>query len=191
MSRDHSHYRLNLASRPFVNLAIPAAIALAALLAVIAFSAANILVLMATERDTQGITAELEKVQTDIDSLRDRTTAARDQSGSLDYAVLSGRINFANGIITRRAISWTRLFNRLEQLAPAGLTMVRITPAIRRDQIELGFNVIVPNQEVITEFITRLERSPWFKGVTLISENRQGESGQTVWELRTFYRNEE
>jgi hypothetical protein len=191
MIREHAHYRLNLAARPFVNLAIPAVLALVALLAVVAFSVANVMVLLATERDTRGITAELDTVQNEIATYRERTAAVRSQIASLDFDTLGNRIDFINGIITRRSMSWTRLFNRLEQLAPANLTMVRITPAVRGDQIELGFNVIVPSQSVIFEFIDRLENSPWFKGVTLVSENRQGSDGATTWELRTLYRNEE
>lgn len=74
-----------------------------------------------------------------------------------DYAV------FLNGLITRKAISWTRVFGDLERVIPHNVRLLSVRPQVNLDnQILLDMTVASAAPEPVVDMLMRLEGSPLF-----------------------------
>jgi type IV pilus assembly protein PilN len=74
-----------------------------------------------------------------------------------DYAV------FLNGLITRKAISWSRIFSDLERVIPHNVRLLSVRPQVNLDnQILLDMTVASAAPEPVVDMLMRLEGSPLF-----------------------------
>ncbi len=113
------------------------------------------------ERDNERASA-----QAYLDMATNRST--RDQS------------QFLNGLIQRKAFSWTRVFEELELVMPSSLHVVSLHPALSdQNQMELEMRVICETRAAAVELVHRMEGSRHFQGAQLVDE-RSGESGAGV-----------
>ena len=109
---------------------------------------------------------ERAKAQAFLDMAANRST--RDQS------------QFLNGLIQRKAFSWTRVFEDLEQVMPPNLHVVSLHPELNeQNQMELEMRVICETRAAAVELVHRMEGSRHFQGAQLVEE-RSGESGAGV-----------
>ena len=109
---------------------------------------------------------ERAKAQAYLDMAANRST--RDQS------------QFLNGLIQRKAFSWTRVFEELELVMPSSLHVVSLHPALSdQNQMELEMRVICETRAAAVELVHRMEGSRHFQGAQLVDE-RSGESGAGV-----------
>ena len=109
---------------------------------------------------------ERAKAQAYLDMATNRST--RDQS------------QFLNGLIQRKAFSWTRVFEELELVMPSSLHVVSLHPALSdQNQMELEMRVICETRAAAVELVHRMEGSRHFQGAQLVDE-RSGESGAGV-----------
>jgi type IV pilus assembly protein PilN len=75
---------------------------------------------------------------------------------------------FLNSLLYAKGISWTRLFEDLEQVLPYNVRLVSIRPQVNAEnQISLDMVVAAESSEPVIQLLTRLENSPQF-GATLI-----------------------
>jgi Tfp pilus assembly protein PilN len=190
MREEHRHYRLNLARRPFVNTTVPMLVALLAVAALIAFSAFNATVFFGARADAKGYHTQIESTGAEMDLLRSEIADVTTQLQEAHPEEIRGELNYANELIIRRSLSWTRLFDRLEELVPIELKMLRISPVVRGQRVELNWRVQVPRQEVIRTFISTLESSPYFDDVRLRSETPAESGNGSVWEMTVAYHDE-
>ena len=119
---------LNLASRPFRNNTLPwAGLTLLALL-LGAFTWWNATSWLSVEERLQARRAIITDLKTRHDrcDLRDRKAEAALKKS--DVAYLKVQADRANAVISRKALSWTRLFNILEKVQPYEVRMTRISP---------------------------------------------------------------
>ena len=163
-------YRLNLAERPFISPMIATVIPAGLVLLILIFAAINIYVLFAVQwgNDDNEAMIQEAKQQTaveiaEIDKIEEKLL-------QLDIKEYRSRANVANDIILRYTMSWTRLFNRLELIIPQNLRMLRISPSMKNQSLELQLRVEVRDQRVIRDFIANLDGSPYFTNVNLNTE---------------------
>ncbi|HEY7838102.1 MAG TPA: hypothetical protein VIC54_05855 [Terriglobales bacterium] len=72
------------------------------------------------------------------------------------------RAAFFNRLIDRKAVSWTQLFERLEQIAPPGIEMVSLRPLIRNGANAVDIRFASETMPPAIEFVTRLENADGF-----------------------------
>lgn len=114
------------------------------------------------ERDHERATA-----QTFLDMSVNRST--RDQS------------QFLNGLIQRKAFSWTRVFEDLERVMPENLHVVSLRPELNeQNQMQLDMKVAGDTRGAAVELVHRMEGSRHFQGAQLVSEAQTGETGSGV-----------
>jgi type IV pilus assembly protein PilN len=111
--------------------------------------------------------------------------AQRDRERAEDQAVLDMSANrstrdqsqFLNGLIRRKAFSWTRVFEELEQVMPANLHVVSLRPEFNeQNEMQLEMRVAGDNRNAAVELVHRMESSRHFQSAQLLSE--QGASSE-------------
>jgi type IV pilus assembly protein PilN len=112
--------------------------------------------------------------------------AERDSEKAKAQAFLALEINrstrdqsqFLNGLIQRKAFSWTRVFEDLEQVMPVSLHVVSLKPELNdENQLELEMKVAGDNRAGAVELVHRMEGSKHFLGTQLIQEGQAAGTG--------------
>jgi len=154
---------INLASEPFRSDR-PYIVAAAAATALLAGALIYQVSLGWIERD-QRVQLNADIARAEFALKRLRTDDARIQgvlrrpenAEAADYAV------FLNGLITRKAISWTRIFADLEKVLPHNVRLMAVRPQVNLDnQILLAMTVASPSPEPVVDMLMRLEGSKVF-----------------------------
>jgi len=117
---------------------------------------------------------ERSKAQGFLDMGANRST--RDQS------------QFLNGLIQRKAFSWTRVFEDMELVMPTNLHVVSLQPKLNdQNQMELEIRVVGENRNAAVELVHRMERSKHFQGAQLEQEAQSGEGSAVVALVDAIY----
>jgi type IV pilus assembly protein PilN len=112
--------------------------------------------------------------------------AKRDQERAEAQAFLDMSTNrstrdqsqFLNGLIRRKAFSWTRVFEELEQVMPANLHVVSLRPEFNeQNAMLLDMRVVGDNRNAAVELVHRMESSKHFRGAQLLAEGASSETG--------------
>jgi type IV pilus assembly protein PilN len=113
--------------------------------------------------------------------IRDRQAqiASRDREKAAAEALLNlpqnrathDRSQFLNDLFQRKAFSWTRVFEDMEQVMPARLHVVSIKPQMGDDnQLEIKLMVAGESRERALELVRRMEASKRFQQTHIESE---------------------
>ncbi len=87
---------------------------------------------------------------------------------------------FLNGLIQRKAFSWTWVFEDLERVMPTSLHVVSLKPELSdQNQLELEMKVAGDNRAAAIELVHRMEGSTHFQGAQLTQESL-GDNGVGV-----------
>lgn len=154
---------VNLASEPFENTrrvwvgAIAAAVLLTASLGLL-------IALSMMER------GQADEMRSTLARLRSRDQALAAEQARLEgvlrkpeNAVVLERSLFLNSLLYAKGISWTRLFDDLEQVLPHNVRLVSIRPQVTsQNQVLLDMVVGAESEEPVVQFLMRLENSPQF-----------------------------
>ena len=104
------------------------------------------------------------------------------------------RSRFLNELFTRKAFSWTRLFEDLEQVMPAHLHVKSINPDLSKDNnIEIRMMVGGDNPDQARDLVRKMEGSRRFKQTEILLEktndkNEGGENGDRIeFDISTLY----
>ena len=115
--------------------------------------------------------------------------AERDRERATAQAFLDMSVNrstrdqsqFLNGLIQRKAFSWTRVFEDLERVMPVNLHVVSLRPELNeQNQMQLDMKVAGDTRGASVELVHRMEGSRHFQGAQLVSEAQNGETGSGV-----------
>ena len=115
--------------------------------------------------------------------------AERDHERATAQAFLDMSVNrstrdqsqFLNGLIQRKAFSWTRVFEDLERVMPVNLHVVSLRPELNeQNQMQLDMKVAGDTRSAAVELVHRMEGSRHFQGAQLVSEGQSGETGSGV-----------
>jgi type IV pilus assembly protein PilN len=110
--------------------------------------------------------------------------AERDRERATAQAFLDMSVNrstrdqsqFLNGLIQRKAFSWTRVFEDLERVMPENLHVVSLRPELNeQNQMQLDMKVAGDTRGASVELVHRMEGSRHFQGAQLASEAQSGE----------------
>lgn len=115
--------------------------------------------------------AELNKERTEDQAVLDLPVnrSTRDQSQLL------------NGLIQRKAFSWTRVFEDLERVIPPNLHVVSLRPELNeQNQMQLDMKVACDTRAAAVELVHRLEDSGHFQGTELKDEQQGSQAGSGV-----------
>jgi type IV pilus assembly protein PilN len=78
---------------------------------------------------------------------------------------------FLNGLIQRKAFSWTRVFEDLERVMPNSLHVVSLKPELNeQNQLELEMKIAADNRAGAIELVHRMEGSKHFQATQLVQE---------------------
>jgi len=115
--------------------------------------------------------------------------AERDHERATAQAFLDMSVNrstrdqsqFLNGLIQRKAFSWTRVFEDLERVMPVNLHVVSLRPELNdQNQMQLDMKVAGDTRGAAVELVHRMEGSRHFQGAQLVLEAQGGETGSGV-----------
>src|SRR2546421_4478394 len=170
--------RLNLASEPFGNRALPwtltAVVAVGSLIALV-------FILQATSQTN----AQVETVQRDVTSLQQKMAGLKQQAEQVKSALTPDQLQTlraAHSLVDRKRFSWSRLFSDLESALPGTVRVGRITVkdvVVRGDQTvaDLELSVVSKNPATITQMISDMDSAGIFQA-ELVSQNLQKGRGE-------------
>jgi type IV pilus assembly protein PilN len=128
-------------------------------------------------RDRQEI-RQLQRQIAERDAERGRAQAFLDLSVNRSTRDQS---QFLNGLIQRKAFSWTRVFEDLERVMPSNLHVVSLRPEINdQNQMQLDMKVAGDNRLAAVELVHRMESSRHFQGAQLVQETTGEGAGVTA-----------
>ena len=181
--------KLNLASKPFTNRALPWIVS-----AVIIF--VSLVSLVFILRATNNANTQAAAVQKDINELGQQELALRKQAEAVRQSLTAEQkqtLAAAHALVDRKQFSWSRLFADLEAALPGNVRVKRI--AVRgvstkgsQTLAELELAVVAKSPDVVTEMISGMDRGGVFRA-ELRSQNAlrgRGESG-SEYELLVIY----
>ncbi|HEX3281837.1 MAG TPA: hypothetical protein VHR36_11460 [Pyrinomonadaceae bacterium] len=182
--------KLNLASRPFNNRALPWMITAA----VIFVSLVSLIFIV---RATREANAQANAVQNDINNLGRQELALREQAERVKNSLTPEQLqalDAAHTLVDRKHFSWSRLFADLEAALPGSVRVKSIS--VRRvvkqgdeTSAELDLTVVAKTPSIVTDMIAEMDRAGVFHS-ELRTQNLQrgrGESG-AEYELAVVYR---
>ena len=155
--------KLNLATNPFRNRALPWAVssivALVSIVGLILIAQSTI----QTNAKTIATQSEVAKLQKDNDELHKRADAIKIALTPEQQSTLK----FAHGLVDRKRFSWSQLFADLEAALPGGVRVSRIVVQDVRAQdnrtvANLDLTVASKNATTVTQMIEDMEREGIF-----------------------------
>jgi len=181
--------RLNLATQPFRNRALPWTItAVVTIFSILAL----VLILRATFQQN----AEAQTVERDVRSMQSEADVLSRRAEEVKNILTPDQqrtLKAAHALVDRKRFSWTRLFADLEAAMPGGVRVVRI--AVKevglqddREIAILDLTVASKSPTTVTEMISEWESEGVFRA-ELVSQNLQrgrGESG-AEYEMNVRY----
>jgi Tfp pilus assembly protein PilN len=179
--------RTNLATRPFYNVrAVHAAVGVLALvvLALTAFNTVQLVGLTASQRALGARAADAEQ---EAERLRGEAARIRTQINQQELETVAKAAREANGIIDRRAFSWTELLTQLEATLPDDVRITTVQPRLDRDVFKVGLIAEARQAEDIAGFIEALEKTGAFRNVVPL-EQQTDESGLIQVAIEGEYR---
>jgi Tfp pilus assembly protein PilN len=183
----------NLASSPLENNR--RFVAGAATVGIIAVAALLVLSVHAVRaRRTNGA------VRTDINRLEDQIQASQREQGRLRVKLkdpktveVMNRAQFLNSLIEQRTFPWTKMFADLEQILPAGVRVVSISPQMdKTGRVKVMLVVSAVNDEQKMKFVRSMVASPAFSNVRPTQESHPekvstGNTGAVLLSLEAQY----
>lgn len=181
--------KLNLASNPFRNRALPWTVT-----AVITL--ASIVALIVIARSTVQTNALAQAAQRDVADLQKRTAGLNQRAEAIKTAMTPEQqrnLKSAQTLVDRKRFSWSQLFADLEAALPGTVRVARIAVKEVRAQdnrtvANLDLTVVSKNPATITQLIEDMERQGIFHA-DLVSQNAKrgkGESGDE-YEMNVYY----
>jgi Tfp pilus assembly protein PilN len=181
--------KLNLASQPFRNRALPWAItgiitvvSLVALIFIVGLTSQTNTKAEAVERDIKSLSSQIEALKKQAVDVKDAMTPEQRES-----------LKAAQSLVDRKRFSWSRLFADLEAVLPTSVRVSRIgvrDVALSGDQTIaiLELSVIEKSPGSVTGMIAEMDRNGIFQAepVAQALQKGRGESG-TEWTLRVRY----
>lgn len=155
--------RLNLASRPFRNEALPNLLFVGALGLALALTAWHVLRLRALLGDgSSALHQQVRAQEAELVALREQVRSLRapaPEAGTLaEWRVVKD-------LVDRRTFSWTLLLSRLEAALPPGIRLISIAPRVHAGRVDLDLAGAARTREDGFEFARALQEQGSFKNV--------------------------
>ncbi len=107
--------------------------------------------------------ARIASLQAELDDIQRRRAGHEAVFRDPRYAESLEQTVFINSLITRKGISWTRLFDDLGTVLPYNVRLVRVRPQVNPgNAVLLDMDVASPSGEPVVQMLRRMEGSPLF-----------------------------
>ncbi len=130
------------------------------------------------------------EMRTNIDALREQIRISLREQESLRNAFKAPqavealkRSQFLNGLIEARTFPWTKMFADLEQILPAGVRVISISPQMDNEgHVKVALSVGAVNDEQEVKFLHLIDASPVFSDVhvTQVSYPQKASEGGRI-----------
>jgi Tfp pilus assembly protein PilN len=178
---------INLASRPFYNVTLYAVAFSAGLALLVGMTGFNAYTFIADRLAMRQLNAARERLQTDLDDLDRGEARLRADVSRISLPKVGQESAFARDAIVQRSLSWTALFNRLEEVQPPDVRVRSIRPSIDAQKVRIRVVGVAQSYEAFTEFEEALLGSPWFSEVYPSSESWNAEQRGIGFDLSFAY----
>ena len=116
----------------------------------------------------------ISQIKREISKREQERTQAETFLSQPQNRVIRDRSQFLNGLIERKAFSWTQVFTDLERVMPARLHVVSIHPELNEDdQLLIKLTVAGESRERALDLVRKMEESPRFRQPEINTENTQ------------------
>lgn len=181
--------RLNLASDPFRNRALPWTLA-------VVVSAVSLVALVYVLAEYKKVRAQADVSDRQAQVMRGQQKELEQQANAIRQQIPQEQrqpLEAARALVSRKGFSWSQLFSDLEEFMPGNVRVMRINVrevAQVGDQTSAGLDLTVVGHSAadVTGMLDEMNRSGVFSAVP-VSENQKsgrGESGYE-WLLRVSY----
>jgi Tfp pilus assembly protein PilN len=183
------HKRLNVATKPFTNRALPWVVTV--VLALFSFVALAFVV-----RSTGEANAKADIVQREISSLKQQQLAIQKQVEQVKEAMTPEQLQSlksAHDLVNRKRFSWSRLFADLEGVLPGGVRVSRIAVRQVRTQggrtvADLELAVVAKSYSIVTDTMATMNQQGVFLPELRTQNLQKGKGeGGSEYELRVQY----
>ncbi|HEX8355528.1 MAG TPA: hypothetical protein VF611_21660, partial [Pyrinomonadaceae bacterium] len=181
--------RLNLASDPFRNRALPWTIAAAV-------SLVSLVALVYVLSEYRRVSAESADSERQVAAMRDQRTALERQAEEIRQTIPPEQrqtLDAAHALVSRKGFSWSQLFSDLEDLMPQSVRVSRInvrevSQVGDQTRADLDLTVVGRAPTDVTGMIDEMSRAGTFSAVP-VSENQKSGRGEAgyEWVLRVSY----
>jgi len=178
---------INLASRPFYNVRLYAVAFGVGLALLVGMSGFNAYTFIADSLAMRHLGAARERLQTELDDLDRGEARLRSDVSRISLPRVGQESAFARDAIVQRSLSWTALFNRLEEVQPASVRVRSIRPSIEARKVRIRIVGVAQTYEAFTAFEEALLGSPWFSEVYPSSESWNAEQRGIGFDLSFAY----
>jgi Tfp pilus assembly protein PilN len=163
--------RTNLATRPFYNVrAVQVMLGLLAV-TVLFFTVFNVTRVIQLTGSQSTLGARASSAEADAERLRTEAARIRTQINQKELEAVAAAAREANGIIDRRAFSWTDLFTQLEATLPDDVRITNVQPRVEKGVIKIGLIAESRRPEDLAAFIEALEESGTFRNVVPLQQH--------------------
>jgi Tfp pilus assembly protein PilN len=126
------------------------------------------------------VRGEMAQLRTQIAALESERRAAEAMAGQSQNRQTRDQSRFVNGLIARKAFSWTKALATLEKIVPARVQVVSIRPELNsQQQLEIRLVVAAGSREHALELVRRLEESERFRNAQVSTESTETQGGAT------------
>ena len=120
---------------------------------------------------------QIAKLQADIAAYDQEKARAEAMLNLPENRIVRDRSRFLNDLFLRKAFSWTRVFEDLEQVMPAHLHVVSIHPDMSKDNnLEIKLVVAGESREQALDLVRKMEGSRRFKQTQIESDRIENEA---------------
>ena len=163
--------KLNLASEPFGNRALPWTL-------IVVITLSSLIALAFIVRAASQTRRQVDTAQRDVINLRQQMDTLKQKSDQVKVAISPEQLQIlqaAHTLLDRKRFSWSRLFSDLEAALPGSVRVTRISVknvVVRGDQTvaDLQLTVVSKNAATITQMIADMEAAGTFHA-SLASQN--------------------
>jgi Tfp pilus assembly protein PilN len=163
---------INLASRPFRNNTVLAAVLGGATGVIALATALNLCVFFTYGHSYERVQHEEARERTRLQTLASDEGRLTREIETRDFQRAYNRGRLAQDIILKRAFSWTLLFNKLETVVPPEVMMRAIRPNITGEGISVRVDGVAKTSGGLYTFLDRLLEDPSFARAYPLSERR-------------------
>lgn len=178
-------FEVNLATRPFVNHA-PHLILLSLLLLVaVGLTTWNLALFLSTKSETRAVQAQLAAIEQEEERLQSSRRELTARLADVEIEELRAEVKAANTVLSERAVRWSELLARLQDLMPYKAALQSISTSVDRTGIRMSLEVRTPDQEYFLRTMELLQASPCFSSVYPSSADHRG--GELVASIDAIY----
>ena len=158
-------FDVNVATRPFVNRLPHLVLACGLLVAALGLSAWNASRFLSTRSAARAVESELQEIERREADLRARRAALGARMAAADLHELDTRVDAANHVLGAKALSWTLLLDRLEEVVPYDTALANIHTGVGADGVAMTLEMKARNEDSYLKLLDDLQASPCFDNV--------------------------